>query len=428
MLDINLVRNSPEAIRKDLLKRKDKEKIKLLEEVIGYDTKWRDYLKKLETLRHERNVLGLEISALKKEKKDVSSQVKKTKQLSDNIKTIDDSVIDYKNKINHIMMRLPNIMHESVPVGDDDSGNVPIRHWGKKREFDFPLKSHVDLMSELGIADIERAAKISGARFYFLKGPLALMEMALSRFAIDVMIAKGFTLVETPFMMKKAPYEGVTDLADFEDVLYKIEDEDLYLIATSEHTLTAQHKDEILLNSELPLKYAGFTTNFRKEAGSHGKDTKGIFRVHQFNKVEQVVFCEPKDSWKWHEKLIANAESIFRKLELPYRVVDMCTGDLGTVASKKYDIEVWMPAQNTYREVVSCSNCTDYQARRLNIRSWDNPGAEIKPVHTLNSTAIATTRALVAILENFQQKDGSIKIPKALRKYMLDMKKIEPQP
>ncbi|MBW6451192.1 MAG: serine--tRNA ligase [DPANN group archaeon] len=425
MLDIALVRNNPEIIRNDLNKRKSKDKIKLLDEVIICDKSWRDSLKQLESLKHDRNIIALEISSLKKEKKDVSSNIKKTKDIALKIKNLDEAVTGYKERIDYIMRRLPNIMHESVPVGVDDSKNVPIKFVGKKREFDFTPKSHVDIIFDLGIADIERASKISGARFYFLKGPLALMEMALSRFAIDTLINKGFMLVETPFMMKREPYEGVTDLADFEDVLYKIEDEDLYLIATSEHTLTAQHKDEILQNNELPIKYAGFTTNFRKEVGSHGKDTKGIFRVHQFNKVEQVVLCEPKDSWKIHEELLLNAEELFKKLELPYRVVNICTGDLGTVAAKKYDIEVWMPVQNTYREVVSCSNCTEYQARRLNIRSWDNPGAETKPIHTLNSTAIATTRALVAIIENFQQKDGSIKVPKVLRPYMFGIKKIE---
>jgi seryl-tRNA synthetase len=249
--------------------------------------------------------------------------------------------------------------------------------------------------------------------------------MALLAFAMEGLFKNGYTPIEPPYLMKREAYEGVTALSDFEDVLYKIENEDLYLIATSEHPMAAMFKDEVLKEEELPLKLAGISACFRKEAGVHGKDTRGIFRTHQFNKIEQFVFCTPEESWKLHEELVHNAEELVQKLGLPYRVVNVCTGDIGTVAAKKYDVEAWMPAQNAYREIVSCSNCTDYQARRLNIRYREKEGAPTKGlVHTLNSTAIATGRTIVAILENFQQEDGSIVVPKVLRKYMGDIEKI----
>jgi seryl-tRNA synthetase len=242
---------------------------------------------------------------------------------------------------------------------------------------------------------------------------------------MEELFKNGYTSIEPPYLMKREAYEGVTALSDFEDVLYKIENEDLYLIATSEHPMAAMFKDEVLKEEELPLKLAGISACFRKEAGAHGKDTRGIFRTHQFNKIEQFVFCTPEESWKLHEELVRNAEELVQKLGLPYRVVNVCTGDIGTVAAKKYDIEAWMPAQNAYREIISCSNCTDYQARRLNIRYREKEGAPTKGfVHTLNSTAIATGRTIVAILENFQQEDGSIAVPKVLRKYMGGIEKI----
>jgi seryl-tRNA synthetase len=276
--------------------------------------------------------------------------------------------------------------------------------------------------------DIERAGKIAGARFFYLKNEGVLLDMALMSFALEEMVKKGYKPVEPPFLMRRKPYEGVVALSDFEDVLYKVEDEDLYLIATSEHPVAAMFMDEVLKAEDLPLKFVGISTNFRKEAGAHGKDTRGIFRTHQFNKIEQFIFCKPEDSWKIHEELIGNTEEIVRKLGLAYRVMNVCTGDIGTVAAKKYDVEAWMPAQNAYREIISCSNCTDYQARRLNIRYREKEGEAPKGfVHTLNSTAIATGRTIVAILENYQQEDGSVAIPEVLRRYMGDIEKIEPK-
>ncbi len=285
------------------------------------------------------------------------------------------------------------------------------------------MKANTDLITELVIADLERAEKISGARFWFLKNEGALLDLALQRYAIDFMMKKGYTFVIPPYLMKREPYEGVTSLADFGDVLYKAQDEDLHLIATSEHPLTAMYMNETLEEGKLPIKLIGLSPCFRKEAGAHGKDTKGIFRGHQFTKAEQIVICKPEDSWKYHEELARNAIEFFESLELHFRQVNICTGDIGMFAAKKYDLEVWMPVQNTFREVVSCSNCTDYQARRLGIKFRTPEGNML--VHTLNSTVVATSRAIVAILENFQRKDGSVVVPKVLVPYMNGMTSIK---
>jgi len=321
-----------------------------------------------------------------------------------------------KEKIRQLMLQIPNILHESVPEGADDTENVEIKRCGDFKEYDFELKSHVDLMEELNLLDTDRAGKVAGSRFYYLKNEAVLLDMALIQMALQHMKDKGFQLMETPYMLNRRAVEGCVDMDAFEDVLYKVEEEDLYLTATSEHTLASFHMDEILEKDDLPLRYAGFSACFRKEAGAHGKDTKGVFRSHQFNKVEQFVFATPEQSWAEHELMIQNAEEIFQKLEIPYRVVNVCTGDLGGVAAKKYDIEAWMPKQEMFREVVSCSNCTDYQARELNVRYRTAEGNKF--VHTLNSTALATSRAIVAIFENFQQEDGSVVVPEALQGFM----------
>ena len=323
-------------------------------------------------------------------------------------------------------MQLPNLLDESVPLGKDSNDNVQVKTWGTIPKFNFPIKNHIDLALDLDQIDMERAGKISGARFFYLKNQVAQLDMALMSFAIEELTKKGYTPIIPPYLMNREAYEGVTALGDFADVLYKVENEDLYLIATSEHPMAAMYMNEVLKEQDMPLKLAGISTCFRKEAGAHGKDTRGIFRTHQFNKIEQFIFCKPEDSTKLHEELLQNAEELLQKLELPYRVVNVCTGDIGTVAAKKYDIEAWMPAQNGYREVVSCSNCTDYQGRRLGIRYREKEGAPPKGfVHTLNSTAVATGRTIVAIIENNQQEDGTINIPSALRKYMGNREKID---
>lgn len=414
ILDIKLIREEPHIIEKDLKKRQDEEKLKMLYELIEKDKERRELIQKLEEMKHHKNNITQEISVSKSKGQSIEHKLEEMRHLTEKITQMDVKYNTRNEECQNILMRLPNILHESVPVGKDDTENQTIRTYGEQKPILF-RKDHIEIGK--GMIEIEKASKISGARFYFLKDKLALLEKALMNFAIDFMVSRKFTYCIPPFMMKREAYQGVTDLADFENVLYKIENEDLYMIATSEHPLTAQYMNEILEEKDLPLKMVGFSTNFRKEAGSHGKDTKGIFRVHQFNKVEQIVICRPGESWIIHEELIKNAEDFFKMLEIPYRIVNICTGDIGTVAAKKYDLEAWMPAQQKYREMVSCSNCTDYQARRLNIKYKEIEGKASKGfVHTLNSTVV-TDRALVAIIENNQQEDGSILVPNVLRKY-----------
>lgn len=425
MLDIKLIRENPEAVRNNLMKRGNAEIIRMLDELIAIDSEWRKNLTKLNELRHERKLITTEIATLKKAGKDASAKVERGKALDAEITKVQAEVNRAEEKTRAYLMRLPNLLHETVPLGKDESDNVQIRSWGSIPKFDFPVRNHIELGLNLDIIDVERAGKVAGSRFFYLKREGVLLDMALMNFAMEEMARKGYVPIQPPYLMRREAYEGVTALSDFEDVLYKIENEDLYLIATSEHPMAAMFMNEVFKEEELPLKLVGISACFRKEAGAHGKDTRGIFRTHQFNKIEQFVFCTPEDSWKLHEELVRNAEELIQKLGLPYRVVNVCTGDIGTVAAKKYDIEVWMPAQNAYREVVSCSNCTDYQARRLGIRYREKEGAPPKGfVHTLNSTAIATGRTIVAILENFQQADGSVAVPKVLRKYMHDIEKI----
>lgn len=420
MLDIQLFREHPEIVRKNLEKRKDSNGLKQIDEIIRLDSEWRTRKAELDSMRAERNKISMEINSFKKEKKDASHLIKKAAELPEKIAEEEKWVSDAEEKLRNYLMRMPNILHESVPYGKDNSENVEVTKWGKIPKFDFELKTHVEIAEKLG-ADFDRATKISGSGFFILTGEIALLEQAIARFGIDLMLKKGYTLFLPPLMLKRKPYEGVTDLDDFEKVMYKVEKEDEYLIATSEHPMAAFFMNETIDEKALPIKFVGYSQCFRKEIGAHGIDTKGLFRVHQFNKVEQFVFCRPEDSWKIHEELIANAEEVFKGLEIPYRVVNICTGDIGTVAAKKYDIEAWLPRQSKYSEVVSCSNCTDYQARRLNIK-YGKEGGNKRVLHTLNSTAVATSRALVAVLENYQNEDGSVNVPKALIPYMNGLK------
>jgi seryl-tRNA synthetase len=425
MLDIKLIRESPETVKANLEKRGNPANLVMLQELIETDKKWREDLTRLNDLRHDRKVCTQEIATLKKAKQDAQSQVEKAKSIDTEITGLEKEVSQIEQKTRNYLLALPNLPHETVPFGTSDADNVEVKKWGKIPEFSFTPKSHIDLALNLDIVDIERAGKVAGARFFYFKGLGVLLDYALMNFAMETLANKGYTLIEPPYLMKREPYEGVTAMGDFAEVLYKIENEDLYLIATSEHPMAAMYMNEVFKQENLPLKLAGVSACFRKEAGAHGKDTRGIFRTHQFNKIEQFIFCTPEDSWQMHEELARNAEELFQKLEIPYRMVNVCTGDIGTVAAKKYDFEAWMPAQGAYREVISCSNCTDYQSRRLGIRYREKEGAAPKGVlHTLNSTAIATGRTIVAILENYQQEDGSILIPKVLRKYMGDIEKI----
>jgi seryl-tRNA synthetase len=419
MIDIKLIRENFQYVKENIATRYlglDAE----LSEIVDVDKKWRDVTVTLSELRHKRNVLTKEIAELKKQGLDITQKVEETRKILTQITEFERTLKTLEKERTKLLLQIPNLVHESVPIGKDSNDNVVLKHWGEKPEFDFEPKSHIDLMETLDIGDIERAARATGARFYYLKNQLFRLGLALATFTVDYLTDKGFIPMETPFMLRRDAIQGAISLSDFEDVIYKIENEDLYLIATAEHTLLAYHMSEIL--DDLPKCYVGYSTNFRKEAGAHGKDTRGIFRVHQFDKVEQFVFCRPEDSWYWHENLIKNAEELYQHLKIPYRVVVLCSGDVGKVASKTYDLEAWMPVQKQYREVVSCSNCTDYQARRLNIRYRTPRGTMY--VHTLNSTAIAIQRTLVAIMENYQQKDGSVKIPEVLIPYMQGLEQI----
>jgi seryl-tRNA synthetase len=426
MLDIKLIRENPQLIKDNLTKRGNLDCLQMLDELIANDKEWRLNLTKLNELRHQRKQVTIEIAKLKKVGKEADAEVSKAQDIDQTVTGMEKTVTLQEQKTHDYLMQLPNLLDETVPLGKDSKDNVEVRKWGIIPTYNFPIKNHIDLTLALDQIDMERAGKVSGARFFYLKNQVAQLDMALMSFAIEELSNKGYSAIIPPYLMTRKAYEGVTAMGDFADVLYKVENEDLYLIATSEHPMAAMYMNEVLLEQDMPVKLAGISTCFRKEAGAHGKDTRGIFRTHQFNKIEQFIFCKPEDSVKLHEELLKNAEEILQKLELPYHVVNVCTGDIGTVAAKKYDIEAWMPAQNGYREVVSCSNCTDYQGRRLGIRYREKEGAAPKGfVHTLNSTAIATGRTIVALIENNQQADGTINIPTVLRKYMGNREKIE---
>src|SRR5687767_3828539 len=392
----------------------DKRNVKFpLNDLINLDKKRRELITNLQLERHK-----------KKKIEDISTSIKQMEDTGKRIKLLEENIYDNNSKFHSLIMLLPNYVHDSVPVGKNQTNNVIIRTHGTIKKFDYTIRNHIDIGESLNLIDIEKAAKISGSRFYFLKNDLVKLNHAIISFALDFLCEKGYTLLQPPYMIRKNAMEGAVILEDFKDVIYKIQDEDLFLIGTSEHAMAAMHMDEILEGSKLPLRYAGFSPCFRKEAGAHGKDMKGIFRVHHFDKVEQFVYSRPEESWKEHEKMLNIAEEFYKKLGIPYRVVLLCSADLGKISAKTYDIEAWIPAQKNYREIVSCSNCIDYQARRLRIRFRDKPNEETKLVYTLNSTLIATQRTLVAILENYQTTNG-VMIPEILQSYMGGIQEIK---
>lgn len=425
MLDVKLIREQPEEVRANLARRHDPDKLELLDRVIAMDKKWRELTGRVNDLRRRRNEISSEIGRVIKSGGDASSLKEEAAIIPSKLKELEAEMSTAEEDLRNGLMRLPNMLHESVPYGIDDHDNVEIKRWGEKPEFNFTPKSHAELTEALGIADFERAGKTAGAGFYYLRNEFALLDHAVQRYAIDFLLKRGYALIEPPFMIRRAAYEGVTDLADFESVMYKIEDEDLYLIATSEHSVGSMLMNETMLAEDLPIKVCGISPCFRREIGQHGRYTKGIFRVHQFHKIEQFIFCKPEDSWGLHEELQRNSELLYEGLGLHYRVVNVCTGDMGSIASKKYDIECWM-ADGEFRETGSNSNCTDYQARRLNVKYRLKEGAAPEGyVHTLNNTAIATSRTMIAIIEQYQQEDGTIRVPDALQPYMNDMKVID---
>ena len=421
MLDPKLIKEKPQIIR-DMLKARSVDFD--LDALIEFDQKRREFIIKTDELRKKKNQIGLEISQKKKTGKDVSSILDDMKNVSVELSKLESEQETIENKYSRLALTIPNLVHESVPVGVDENANKEIRKLGNIPNFDFKINDHIDISENLDLVDLERAAKVAGARFYYLKNDLVRLNQSLIHYALDFLAKKEYSLIQPPYMINRESMEGVVIADDFEDVIYKVEKEDLYMIGTSEHALAAMHSKEIIEGKNLPLRYAGISPCFRKEAGAHGRDQKGIFRVHQFDKVEQFVFSRPEDSWNEHEKMLAVAEEFYQKLEIPHKVMLLSTGDMGKVSAKTYDIEAWMAGQNAYREIVSCSNCLDYQARRLKIRFRDKTNEDTQYLHTLNSTLIATSRILVSIMENFQTKDGHIRIPQILQSYMGNQKEI----
>ena len=421
MLDPKLIKEKPEVI-KDMLKARLVEFD--LEGLIDSDQKRREFITKTDELRKKKNQVALNISEKKKKGEDISSILAEMKSVSEELSKLEVEQNNIEKKYLKLATSIPNLIHESVPIGEDEESNKEIKKWGNIPEFDFKIKDHIDISEDLDLVDLERAAKVAGARFYYLKNDLVRLNQALINFGLDFLREKGYSAVQPPYMINRESMEGAVIAEDFEEVIYKIDNQDLYMIGTSEHAMAAMHSKEIIEGKDIPKKYAGISPCFRKEAGAHGRDQKGIFRVHQFDKIEQFVFSKPEDSWKEHEKLLSIAEEFYQKLEIPYRVMLLSTGDTGNISAKTYDIEAWMAGQNAYREIVSCSNCLEYQARRLKIRFRDKTNEDTQYVHTLNSTLIATTRVLVAIMENFQTKDGHIRIPEVLQGYMGNQKEI----
>ena len=424
MLDMMMFRENANILRADHDKRKISQEN--IDEVIRLDNAWKQASYDSDLLRKSRNEAARGIANAKK-----SGDSESVKKIMDEVSSIGTRIEeltkisdDYLKQRDTVRMRVPNILHESVPVGEDDQKNTLHSLHGQKKDMNFQPKNHNEIIEKNGWVDLARAAKITGSRFYFLQGDLARLEMALQSYTTNFLVKRDYTLVQPPLMMNREAYEGVTDLADFETVMYGIEPDKFYLIATSEHPLTAMRMDEIIEPSELPIKLVGVSQCFRREVGAHGLSDRGIWRVHQFTKIEQIIICNPEDSWSHHEDLLSNATELWDSLDLHYRVVNICTGDMGTVASKKYDLEAWLPGVEDYKEVVSCSNCTDYQANRLRMRYRTSEGNSA--VHTLNSTAVATSRALVAILEQYQTEDGRIMIPKVLQPFMDNQEFLEP--
>jgi seryl-tRNA synthetase len=426
MLDAKLLKENPSKIE-NMLKMRGVNFP--LGDLVNLDKRRRELIIQLQELKHEKNILANSIARKKKETDTTTSandEISKMKDTSNRITELELEQDQVLKKYRYLMMSIPNLLHESVPMGSTEKENVVIKERGDKRaKLAIAPKDHIDIATSFDLIDLERAAKISGARFYFLKNDLVKMNLALIQFGLDYLSNSGYALVQPPYMIRKDAMEGAVILGDFEQVIYKVEGEDLYMIGTSEHAMVSMHMDEILDSPRLPLRYACVSPCFRKEAGAHGRDMKGIFRVHQFEKVEQVVFSRPEDSWKEHERMLELTERIYEDLGLPFRTVLLCSGDLGKISAKTYDIEAWFPGQSNYREIVSCSNCIDYQARRLRIRYRDNVNDETKLVHTLNSTLIATERTMVSIIENYQTDNGTVQVPDVLQKYMGDTKAIK---
>jgi len=415
MLDARFVREHIDVIKKSLMERNASIQF---DEFLRLEEQRRTLLKEAEELRNKRNVASEEVGKLRKQKQDAAKLIEEMKEVSDRIRDLDEKLKSLEESTNEFLLNVPNIPHESVPVGRDETENVVVRRWGEPGQFDFEPLNHWDIGEALGIIDFERAAKIAGARFSMTKGFGAKLERALMNFMLDQHATKGYQEVLPPIIVNRDSMRGTGQLPKFEMELFRIVDPEFYLIPTAEVPVTNIHRNEILNEKDLPIYYTAYTPCFRREAGSYGKDVRGLIRQHQFNKVELVKFVRPEDSYAELESLTMNAEDILRKLELPYRVIALCTGDIGFSAAKTYDLEVWLPGQQKYREISSCSNFADFQARRANIRFKREGKKGTEFVHTLNGSGLAIGRALVAVLENYQQKDGSVIVPEVLRSYM----------
>ena len=415
MLDPKIIRDEPDKIRKMITDRAVKFDF---DNMLELDKKRRVLIQETDDLRKKRNQMSIAIGKAKKSNEDISNLLSDMEIISKELDELEESQKNTELSYTNLAFSIPNMIHKSVPIGPDESANVEVRKWGEIPKFDFDVKGHEEIAEKLDILDIQRASKIAGARFYYLKGDLVKLAYAITAFASGFLTEKGYKLIQPPYMINRKSMEGAVIAEDFEDVIYKIQDDDLYLIGTSEHAIASMYSDEILEGKSLPEKFGSISPCFRKEAGAHGKDQKGIFRVHQFEKFEQFIFSKPEDSDMEQEKMIECAEEFYQKLGIPHRVVLHSSGDMGKVAAKTFDIEAWMPGQNAYREICSVSNCNDFQARRLKIRFRDKTNEETQYVHTLNGTLVAIERTMVAIIENFQTNDGHIKVPEVLQKYL----------
>lgn len=424
MLDAKMIRANPEAVDNILQKRG---LTGALEKFLALDEKRRELLGKVEDLKNFRNTSSQQVGQMKKTGEDPTELMEKVRQVGNDIKEMDDQIKEIETSIDGIMLSIPNLPHESVPVGPDESANVEVRRWGDPRKFDFEPLAHWDIGPNLDILDFERAAKLSGARFAVYKGWGARLERAIINFYLDLHTGKhGYQEILPPFMVNAECMQGTGQLPKFAEDMFKVEGREMYLIPTAEVPLTNLFREEMLEGTDLPKYLTAYTPCFRAEAGSHGRDTRGIIRQHQFNKVELVKLVAPETSYDELEKLTADAEEVLQLLGLPYRVVLLSTGDMGFSSAKTYDIEVWMPSYNEYKEISSCSNCEDFQARRANIRYRPEPKGKVRFVHTLNGSGVAIGRTVAAVLENYQQADGSVIVPEALRPYMGGLEVIKP--
>jgi len=420
MINIKLVRENYDEVKKNYIRRGEPKYIKALENVKKLDEQWRKHKTELQKLQQKRNQTNIKIS--KSSQSEKKKLIKEMKKIADKIKSEETKQKKLEAKLRIEKLKLPTLLDKSVPKGKDDSDNVEEYKWGKEPKFNFKPKDHLELAEQNRWIDRKRGAKVAGNGFLYIKGDLALLDHTLQRYAIDKLMKKGYIPTEVPNMLTTNAYEISVGLEDFKDVMYEVMPDKLHLIATSESSLAAMHMNEVLQEKDLPLKYCGISTCYRREVGTHGKYTKGLYRMHHFNKVEMFVYCKPEDSWKHFEEMQKVSEEIFKELKLPFKRVNVCTGDLGPKQAKQYDIEGWH-VDGEYRERTSCSNCWDWQALRGNIR-YETKNRERKYVHTLNNTGMATSRAMISILEVHQQKDGSVKIPKVLQPYMGGKKKI----